>query len=302
MIRISVITSLYNCAKYLSGYFNAVEKIINKEECEFLLLHNKPTDEELSIIKESIYNRPHFKHIVIPERESLYSTWNRGIKIANGEYCAVWNVDDIRVPNSLFMQAKTLDENPDAAMTYGDVILNTEYGNKEGRFVHSPVYHKKKYDFLRSHHINCFPMWRTEIHEKVGYFDEQFLLVSDFEFQIRVGRAIPFVKTEAMIGYFLISAPLQLSSNRKLQSTELNTVLIRYGIFDKLNLLFAIAALKKYSIFNFICYNKKYAVSDWFSNYTFFIILRMPLFIISVLLLPYHILYAIGRWLKNKWF
>jgi len=48
---------------------------------------------------------------------------NTCIKEAKGEYVTIWNVDDLRTPNSLEMQMKALDENPDIALTYGDFII-----------------------------------------------------------------------------------------------------------------------------------------------------------------------------------
>ena len=203
MIKISVITSLYNCGKYLSGYFNAVEKIINKEDCEFLLLHNKPTEEELNIIKESIQDKPHFKHIIIPEREGLYSTWNRGIKMAKGEYCTVWNVDDIRFPDSIFSQAKALDENPAAAIAYGDIFVSVKYGGKSEKLYKHPVWQNNREEFYRSYLMSCFQMWRKSIHADIGYYDEQFKCVGDFDFQIRCALKYPFVKVQNPLGIYL---------------------------------------------------------------------------------------------------
>ena len=49
--KVTIIKSLYNCQKYLSGYFEAVEGIVNKEDCEFLLLHNAPTKDELESLQ-----------------------------------------------------------------------------------------------------------------------------------------------------------------------------------------------------------------------------------------------------------
>ena len=253
MAKISVLTSLYNCDQYLTGYFDALNKITNLYEVEVLLLHNEPSESELFLIKEAITCLPFVRHIVIPKRESLYATWNRGIKLANGKYIAVWNVDDVRIPNSLFLQSKTLDEHPEETMTYGDMILNTKYGSTAGKLVQAPAYPIKKFDFLRSHYIGCFPMWRKEIHNILGYFDEQFRLVGDYEFQIRVVRAFPLVKTEALIGYYLTSVPSKLSSNSSIQNIERTAVEVRYGVFDKMNLLYIIKAIYKHKIFVLYC-------------------------------------------------
>src|ERR1700712_2568147 len=99
MCRITVITSLFNCRQYLAGYFAAVKKIENHEEIEVLLIHNAPSEEELNIISNFLPSLPFMKHIIIEQREGLYATWNRGIRMAKGKFITTWNVDDIRLPD-----------------------------------------------------------------------------------------------------------------------------------------------------------------------------------------------------------
>ena len=38
---------------------------------------------------------------------------NRCIEFASGDYICIWNVDDLRTPDSIEVMAKTLDDNPD---------------------------------------------------------------------------------------------------------------------------------------------------------------------------------------------
>lgn len=128
MKKITVLTSLYKCEKYLQGYFDWVRRIDNPEEVEILLLHNAPTKAELDIMQQNISELPFVRHIIIPELEGLYVTWNRGIRLAKGKYVCIWNVDDIRYPESLSLQAATLDENPDILLTYCDFYYMFQYG------------------------------------------------------------------------------------------------------------------------------------------------------------------------------
>ena len=53
-------------------------------------------------------------------REGLYKSWNRGIKLAKGEYITIWNVDDIRYPESFKEQAQVMDKNIKTMLVYGD--------------------------------------------------------------------------------------------------------------------------------------------------------------------------------------
>lgn len=246
MLKISVITSLFNCTKYITGYFSAVEKIVNKEECEFLLLHNAPKPEELTIIEKEIKNKPWFKHIIISEREGLYVTWNRGVKLANGKYCAIWNVDDVRFSDSLILQAEALDNNPDCGLVTGYLNGTNVYGEIGDRFHKHDSFLKKPEEVYRSCLMGCFPMWRKSVHNTVGYFDEQFKCVSDFDFQIRVVQYYKLFCVPHSLGIYLENDKNKISSNG-LQIYENNIVYLRYGVYDKIVLHLVFSALKKYN-------------------------------------------------------
>lgn len=259
MIRISIITSLYRCEAFLESFIQHYFNIVNKDECELIFVHNDPTEQELRIINKFDWSGAHLTHIQIG-REGLYSSWNRAIKIARGEYLAVWNVDDIRTPNSLLAQKNALD-NSDAVLCYGDFYGTCEYGTFKHRLLQYDEFDKIKKAKLRRHIIGCFPMWRKSVHEKVGYFDEQFRLVSDFEFQLRLLPNYKFVKADQVLGYYLEFVGHKLSSNGFLQNKERTVVEIRYKIYEKI-LMHTLPFLSKYRPYYFLNFGVWQKVSD----------------------------------------
>jgi glycosyltransferase involved in cell wall biosynthesis len=261
MIKISVITSLYNCSKYLPGYFEAVEKIPNKEECEFLLLHNAPQTDEIEIINRNIEGKAWFRYIVIKQQEGLYVTWNRGVSMSKGEYCAVWNVDDIRFPDSLYLQAKILDENKKCGLVTGYVNGTDVYGELGNRFYKHDIMIKDPLEVFRSCLVGCFPMWRKSVHETIGYFDEQFICVSDFDFQIRVAMHFEFRCVPQSLGTYLENDPNKISSNRA-QGIENNLIYIRYGAYENIILHKMPASLKRYNKNALINFGKTYDLKN----------------------------------------
>lgn len=299
-IKITVLTSLFNCTKYLDGYFNCLSKLNNTQNIEVLLLHNAPSNEEMAIISKWLPSFPFVKHNIISEREGLYSTWNRGIKLAKGEYICVWNVDDIRTPNSIIDQAETLDKNPNADLTYGDFYYMFKYPEPSDILVVNKDFSINKSSFFRSHQIGCFPMWRKQIHDKIGFFDEQFQLVADFDFQIRAARTCNIIKTNKITGYYLEYMPEKLSSNSWVQNIERNVLYLRYGIFDLFNWLTILSILKKYKI-NYLYYsNTENKISDQFYSYILFIGSRLPLLLLSIFRQPRFIMAFIKHNLLNK--
>lgn len=296
MIKISVITSLYRGGNYLQSYLEHVKRITNPDEVEILLLHNDPTLEELNIIRNNINDIPFIKHIIIPEREGLYATWNRGVKLAQGEYCAIWNVDDVRTSDSLVLQAKCLDENKDADITYGKFMSVYQYGDINGDLIDDP-------DFTPSiakerHLIGCFPMWRKSIHEKIGYFDEQFKLVADFEFQIRASFFCKIAKVKGgFLGYYLEGVSDKLSSNKQQQMLEQSKIDIRYGFYSQMDLCYVFFKYK-FKTSSILSGQKKYAISTFIPQIHKYKLSHSPLIIIAILRFPY----CLARYLKHKLF
>lgn len=233
--KITVLVSLFRCAAYLEPFFSFLERMEGKDRTEVLLLHNAPSEEESAVVERNLPRVPFARHIVIPEREGLYATWNRGIRMAKGEYVTNWNVDDIRFPSSFLDEARTLDENPDVDLTYGDFRFMYEYPHPVGKMQVYKEFDACREDFFREHQIGCFPMWRKSIHRKIGYFDEQFRLVGDFDFQIRAARCCRLKKTPGCLGAYLDEVPEKLSSNRIVQDVERHSLYLRYGAYDLFN-------------------------------------------------------------------
>ena len=259
--KISVITSLYNCENFLQGYFDAVAKIEGKEQIEILLLHNAPKEKELVIIAEHLPALDFVRHIIISERESLYRTWNRGIQLSEGEYITVWNVDDVRFPDSILQQAEALDKNPQAAIAYGDIWISPQYGVCGTKKSNSPVYNQStRKEFLLDYHISCFQMWRKSIHQVIGYYDEQFKCIADFDFQIRAALHFPFVKIEEPLGIYLEDQPFKLSYNGR-QPFEHNVLYLRYGFCKYLNFFLLNETKKHYQ-------SKRILIFDEWKNFT----------------------------------
>jgi hypothetical protein len=89
-------------------------------------------------------------------------------------------------------------------------------------------------------------MWRKSIHQTIGYYDEQFKCVADFDFQIRTAFHFSFVKTGEILGIYLEDQPHKLSANG-LQPLELNIICLRYAEYRYLNFFLLLEAKMKYS-------------------------------------------------------
>jgi glycosyltransferase involved in cell wall biosynthesis len=208
---------------------------------------------ELETIRTFLQPHIQLVHIVV-KREGLYVSWNRAIEAASGEYLAIWNVDDIRTPGSLAAQKAALDQT-NAVLSYGDFYGTRKYGPYAEKLYEYPEYDRCKKEAFKRHIIGCFPMWRKTIHKELGYFDEQFKLVSDYEFQLRVIRRFRLVKADSVLGYYLEHAGHKLSSNRRVQHRERTALELRFHMYDKI-LLHCLPFTLKYRINQILNFDK----------------------------------------------
>lgn len=296
MVKVSVLVSLYNCINFLENFLNYAIQTEGKENIEFLLLHNKPAENEVAIINKYIDQFPHINHVIIPKLEGLYTTWNRGIKLAQGEYITIWNVDDIRFPYSIMMQAKVLDENPEAAIAYGDTYGSKVYGEQGNKLYNFPQFLSAREEFYRSYLMSCFQMWRKSIHDEIGYYDEQFICVGDFDFQIRTAINYLMVKAPRPLGIYLQDQPHKISSS-PLHTHENNIVYLRYGAYEKIEYNLLPRSVKLYKADNFKFFGNWKAntqVSPFSSWY------RIKGGLIGMFKLPYHIAKTTAKFILRR--
>lgn len=296
-IRITVITSLYRCDKYLVGYLEALSKISNPSQVEVLLLHNDATQHEIEIIERFLPSITcTVRHLCI-EREGLYTTWNRGIKLALGCYIAIWNVDDRRSFDSLEKQADTLDSNPNSLLTYGDYIGVQNAEDSTGTMYELPEYTKRT--FSRHCLLSPFPMWRKDVHNSLGYFDESMRSASDYDFQLRIVHTghnnSAMVHTEGVLGTYLEAHNTGISKSGDWNNIERTVCELRYGILDKVNILYIPKALQ-YSLTTISqsgkpIVNKVVTSQSWYSRINSLAVLPLALFRLPI---------NIARYIKHR--
>lgn len=234
-MKLSVLTSCYHGEKYLDGFFKNVTEQTIFENLEVVFIHNEPTQQETMIVNqfEECYPEQIQVYCVEPV-EPLAVSWNRAIELAKGDYVAIWNVDDRRLNHSLEEQVDTLDENPTCVMTYGDYFDVPDQNSTDGYFWKTPKFSKK--GFIRTFpQGGAFLVWRKSLAEQIGYFDEQLLVVADYDYSIRVAlNDLTMCRVPSLLGYFTDSGQgLSTRNNSYHTNIEKTVILQRYGVFDK---------------------------------------------------------------------
>lgn len=248
-MKVSAIVSCYKGEKYLPEFLKNCAEQTLRSETEIVLVHNQPSETEARIVKNYQARYPGLVNYIVVPRESLAVSTNRAIKAAKGEYVCIWNVDDLRTPNSLELMAKTLDENQTTSFTYGDFIIVNNWKSQAGRLISTPEFDKRK--FARSMNLGPFYMWRKSWCERFGYWDEQFKSGADFDHSVRLALESQGKKTHGLLGYYLDEG-LGLSTGKTpYQPIERTVIELRYGIYHKLDFWYYNRA-KQYNVHNLL--------------------------------------------------
>lgn len=107
--KITVLMPVYNGEQYLR---EAIESILNQtyKEFEFLIINDGSTDSSRNIILSYKDNR--IRLINNEKNIGLTKSLNKGIKLANGEFIARMDADDISLPERLRKQLDYMKQNP----------------------------------------------------------------------------------------------------------------------------------------------------------------------------------------------
>jgi glycosyltransferase involved in cell wall biosynthesis len=120
---VSTLTSCYRGEKYLPLFLEKMPEQEAFDRLEVVLDLNAPTPEELRTVKRFQELYPDHIRFTVQDKVITYSaSWNNCIRSSRGDYLAVWNIDDLRTPDSIAKQAKLLDERPDIGIDRKSVV------------------------------------------------------------------------------------------------------------------------------------------------------------------------------------
>lgn len=234
---LSIVTSVFKGEAYLSEFFHNLRDQTLFPELELILVLNEPSPSEKQMAKDFQLQSPNQVEVLYAKkRETLGASWNRAWRIARAPFLTMWNVDDRRVVDSLHRQLLLLEQNKDWSLCYGDYVAVPRYGMQEGVRRYTPNYSRARFTraFAQG---GAFWLFRRNIYELVGYFDEQFHVGPDMELSFRMAkRGLAMGKCEGLLGYFTDAAMgLSTRGGARLSEIERTVIQLRYGVFDKVN-------------------------------------------------------------------
>lgn len=255
--------------KYLPLFLEEIEKQTLFPDFEVVIDHNDPEDWEVDLVQSFINKYPKgvIKHIITRPVEPIGKSMNRCIKESSGEFLTIWNVDDLRVPVSLESQVRVLLENIDIDIVNSNYEMVTSFGSKNGRQVDHTIHSESEYK--RGMVLGPFFMFRKNICERAGYFDEQLKSGADFDFAIRLAYNGKVKFSEGNAGFYLNEGKGASTRPDSLQAVEKTAIYLRYGIEDKIiseNCQNLVLKAKEYDIENILNFGKNHNYKKFIKN------------------------------------
>ena len=226
MTKVSTITPCYNMSKYMKGFLDNLSTQTHKD-LEIVLDHNDPSDEEVKLVEEYNEQYDNILHIKVEGVDPIGTSMNRCIEYATGDYLCIWNVDDLRTPDSIEMMAKALDEIPDVDFVYGNYIIVSKFGGTQGQYVDESG---REEELTTGMILGPYFMFRKSLLKKSGVFDEQLVQGADYDLALRLAFNAKGLHLPINLGYYLNEGLGQSTKPDSKQPIERTVIELRYGI------------------------------------------------------------------------
>ncbi|MBT8351462.1 MAG: glycosyltransferase, partial [Deltaproteobacteria bacterium] len=230
---VSAIVSTYNSERFIRGCLDDLENQTIADRLEIVVVNSGSQENEEAVIKEFQEKYSNIKYIKTNKRETVYAAWNRGIKASTGKYITNANTDDRHRKDAFEVIINILEKQPEIALVYADVII-TETENETFENCTAVGYFSwmnwKREDLLNK---GCFmgpqPMWRRDVHDEYGYFDDSLVTSGDYEFWLRISQTNTFLHLPIQLGLYLRSPGSIEHSNKEKQRDENNKIFKMYS-------------------------------------------------------------------------
>jgi glycosyltransferase involved in cell wall biosynthesis len=196
--KITVLMAVYNGEQYLK---EAVESILgqNYQDFEFLIINDGSTDRTSEIIRS--YDDPRIHMVENVKNRGLIESLNLGFDLAESEFIARMDADDISLPDRLGKQLNFMKKHPEIGVCGGwieyfmgkELLMNfpaTDEEIKKAMVNYNPIAHPTV-------------LMRSELLKQNSiYFDPEYQHVEDYELWVRLASMTKFANIpEVLLKY-----------------------------------------------------------------------------------------------------
>ncbi len=171
----SIITVVLNNDKYIE---KTIKSVLSQsfKNYEYIVLDGASTDKTIDIIKK--YEKK-INFWSSEKDNGIYDAFNKGIKIAKGQFICIVNSDDILKKNALNIIYKYIKKNPNADFFFGSV--KKHWGILHG---YRPEKIKYSWGFYSSHSTGFFI--KKSSAKKIGKYNLKYKYHADYDYFYRM--------------------------------------------------------------------------------------------------------------------
>jgi len=127
---VSVIVITHNFEKYIEECLNSISNQSYKK-IEIIVVDDKSTDDTFKIIKKYQRRHPQIKIFQNKENVGKAKSVNFALEKIKGDLIVIFDGDDIMPSQRIEEQVKFMEKNPQIDMSYGNMIILHENGERE---------------------------------------------------------------------------------------------------------------------------------------------------------------------------
>jgi glycosyltransferase involved in cell wall biosynthesis len=217
MGRVSVIVPAYNAATYLAA---AIESVIRQtyQDWEVIIVDDGSSDETGAVACSYASLLPDKIRYVYQPNRGLPAARNIGIRIAQGEFVALLDADDVWLPLRLERSVAALKSDAGVGLVHARVARI----NEQGHVIDYPFAGREyqsgriaRHIYTRRAHIMCPTVtFRMSCVDKGGPFDETLRAAEDRDLWFRIAQRFNVAYVDEVLAYYRLS-PTSMSGDLK---------------------------------------------------------------------------------------
>jgi glycosyltransferase involved in cell wall biosynthesis len=238
--KVSIIMPSFNQVDFIE---KSIQSALNQDypNIEFIVIDGGSTDGSVEIIRRYADKLAYW---VSESDNGQAQAINKGIAQATGEWICWQNSDDLFSPHAIKEMVACAQKNPKVGLVIGDMAMI----DAQDKRIRNIRYIRPTYESILAEGMvltNQSAIWRREIHETIGYLNEQLHYGFDYEWFLRVLRQSSAAHVPKVLGYLRMHPQTKTSLHQPQFAKEYELI---WGSQRPNKVIRALYKVRRYSI------------------------------------------------------